>query len=76
MPLSLSLSQPLSLVTALLLYCCCAVLLLCKNEVTSSIEVGELLCESLVEAPESTLLRFAITSNEVRKRTHSLSWTK
>ncbi|CAM9859654.1 unnamed protein product, partial [Ectocarpus fasciculatus] len=32
--------------------------------VTSSIEVGELLCESLVEAPESTLLRFAITSNE------------
>ncbi|CAM9251578.1 unnamed protein product, partial [Ectocarpus sp. 12 AP-2014] len=32
--------------------------------VTSSIEVGELLCESLVEAPESTLLRFAINSNE------------
>ncbi|CAM9223389.1 unnamed protein product, partial [Ectocarpus sp. 6 AP-2014] len=32
--------------------------------VTSSIEVGELLCESLLEAPESTLLRFAINSNE------------
>ncbi|CAM9863780.1 unnamed protein product [Ectocarpus sp. 4 AP-2014] len=32
--------------------------------VTSSIEVGELPCESLLEAPESTLLRFAINSNE------------
>lgn len=58
----LLLSPPLD--AALLLPDCCCVF----NEVTSSIEVGELLCESLLEAPESTLLRFAINSNEVRKK--------
>ena len=38
----------------------------CLVEVVGKIEVGELLCNSLTDAPDSTLLQFAIGSNEVR----------
>ena len=30
------------------------------------VEFAELLCDSLTDVPDSTLLRFAISSNEVR----------
>lgn len=36
------------------------------NAATSDIELGELLCDSLDDASGSTMLRFAISSNEVR----------
>ena len=35
-------------------------------EVVGQVELGELSCESLTDAPDSTLLRFAISSTEVR----------
>ena len=35
-------------------------------EVVWNVEVGELLCDSLKDAPDATLLRFAISSTEVR----------
>ena len=35
-------------------------------EVVRQVEVGELLCNSLKDVPDSTLLRFAISSTEVR----------
>ena len=35
-------------------------------EAVRQVEVGELLCHSLKDAPDSTLLRFAISSTEVR----------
>ena len=34
-------------------------------KVVGRVELGELLCDSLEDAPASTLLRFAISSNEV-----------
>lgn len=37
-------------------------------EVVGQVELGELLCESLEDAPGSSLLRFAINANEVRLR--------
>lgn len=44
----------------------CLFLLLYLVEVVREVEVGQLWCDSLNDAPDSTLLRFAISSNEVR----------
>ncbi len=35
-------------------------------QVVGQVELGELLCDNLEDAPGSTLLRFAISSKEVR----------
>lgn len=35
-------------------------------EVMGQVEVGELLCDTLTDAPSATLLRFVISSSEVR----------
>lgn len=35
-------------------------------EVVGQVELGELSCDSLADAPDSTVLRFAISSTEVR----------
>ena len=36
-----------------------------KNEVISEIQLGELLCDSLAEAEDASLLNFAIGASEV-----------
>ena len=41
-------------------------------EVVRQVEVGELLCGSLEDAPDSTLLRFAISSTEVRGEAYGI----
>ena len=41
-------------------------------EVVRQVEVGELLCGSLKDAPDSTLLRFAISSTEVRGEAYGI----
>ena len=50
-----------------------AAFLHCVVEVVREVEVGELMCDSLKDAPDSTLLRFAISSTEVRVKVKVLA---